>query len=203
MITNEQSEEIKKQIIREIELNFPEEKKEPAKRQIASMNSQDLEDFLNQNKIIQENSSKCVFCSIISGEVSSYKIGRNEEAIAVLEINPISRGHSLIIPKNHDSEIVSNSKIQELVLDTIKKLKKLNPKNIETFSQSLFGHKIINVFPIYSDETPSSQRNSADEKYFEEIKIIVEKEEKTEETESKQENAESFEENIRLPRRIP
>ena len=203
MITDEQSEEIKKQIIQEIELNFPEEKKETAKRQITSMNSQELEDFLNQNKIIQENSSKCVFCSIISGEINSYKIGENEEAIAVLEINPISRGHSLIIPKNHESEIISNLKIQELALDTITKLKKLNPKTIETFSQSLFEHKIINILPIYSDETPNSQRNSADEKYFEEIKIIIGKEEKLEESESEQEKEEKVEENIRLPRRIP
>jgi histidine triad (HIT) family protein len=43
----------------------------------------------------------CIFCKIIKGKAKSYKIGENELSIAILDINPLSRGHCLVIPKRH------------------------------------------------------------------------------------------------------
>ena len=43
----------------------------------------------------------CVFCKIISGEYSSYKIYEDEVVMAFLDISPASYGHTLIIPKKH------------------------------------------------------------------------------------------------------
>ena len=43
----------------------------------------------------------CIFCKIIDGKVRSYKVGENDTAIAVLDVNPFSPGHCLVIPKRH------------------------------------------------------------------------------------------------------
>jgi histidine triad (HIT) family protein len=43
----------------------------------------------------------CIFCKIIKGEIPSYKIYEDESFVSFLDINPVSKGHALIIPKNH------------------------------------------------------------------------------------------------------
>ncbi len=45
--------------------------------------------------------SSCVFCKIVDGSLPSHKIFEDERALAVLDINPIRRGHTLILPKKH------------------------------------------------------------------------------------------------------
>jgi histidine triad (HIT) family protein len=47
----------------------------------------------------------CVFCSIIKGEIPSYKIYEDEQVLAFLDINPSAKGHTLIIPKLHEARI--------------------------------------------------------------------------------------------------
>lgn len=43
----------------------------------------------------------CIFCKIARGEIPSYKILQNEQFMAFLDINPNTKGHSLVIPKKH------------------------------------------------------------------------------------------------------
>ena len=50
MLTPEQ---IKGQIIQQVDSNFPEDKKELAKQQIKTMNTEQLEEFLEKNKIMK------------------------------------------------------------------------------------------------------------------------------------------------------
>ena len=40
-----------------------------------------------------------IFTKIINGEIPCYKIAENEKFIAFLDINPLEKGHTLIIPK--------------------------------------------------------------------------------------------------------
>jgi len=40
-----------------------------------------------------------VFSKIISGEIPSYKIAEDERFYAFLDINPLAKGHTLVIPK--------------------------------------------------------------------------------------------------------
>lgn len=40
-----------------------------------------------------------IFSRIISGEIPSYKVGEDERFLAFLDINPVRRGHTLVIPK--------------------------------------------------------------------------------------------------------
>jgi diadenosine tetraphosphate (Ap4A) HIT family hydrolase len=47
----------------------------------------------------------CIFCKIIKGEIPSMKIFESEKTFAFLDIGPLSRGHSLIIPKFHGAKL--------------------------------------------------------------------------------------------------
>lgn len=40
-----------------------------------------------------------IFSKIIRGEIPSYKVAENEEFYAFLDINPVQKGHTLVVPK--------------------------------------------------------------------------------------------------------
>ncbi len=43
----------------------------------------------------------CIFCDIIAGKAPCHKIFEDELSVAILDINPFSKGHCLVIPKRH------------------------------------------------------------------------------------------------------
>lgn len=45
--------------------------------------------------------SECIFCSIIAGKIPAKKLDENEDVVAFLDINPRSKGHTIIVPKVH------------------------------------------------------------------------------------------------------
>lgn len=45
--------------------------------------------------------SDCIFCKIIKGEIPSSKLYENDKVFAFLDIAPVNKGHSLVIPKEH------------------------------------------------------------------------------------------------------
>lgn len=47
----------------------------------------------------------CVFCRIVRGEIPSSKVYEDENVIAFLDIAPIKKGHTLVIPKEHHETI--------------------------------------------------------------------------------------------------
>jgi histidine triad (HIT) family protein len=56
--------------------------------------------------------SDCIFCKIIAGEIPSKKIYEDTNHLAFLDIFPASKGHSLVIPKEHHADIHSMSAAQ-------------------------------------------------------------------------------------------
>ena len=43
----------------------------------------------------------CIFCKIGNGDIESYTVYEDDFLTAFLDANPVSRGHTLIIPKQH------------------------------------------------------------------------------------------------------
>jgi histidine triad (HIT) family protein len=43
----------------------------------------------------------CVFCKIVKGEIPSFKLHEDELFLCFLDINPVAKGHCLVIPKKH------------------------------------------------------------------------------------------------------
>ena len=48
---------------------------------------------------------RCVFCSIVKGEEKAYNVYEDNEVIAFLDINPVSKGHTLVVSKKHYENI--------------------------------------------------------------------------------------------------
>lgn len=46
-------------------------------------------------------SVSCVFCKILSNEIPAQKVYEDDHVLAFLDINPASRGHTLVISKEH------------------------------------------------------------------------------------------------------
>ena len=53
----------------------------------------------------------CIFCKIAKGEIPTKIITQTEKSIAFLDAFPLTKGHTLVIPKNH------HDKIQNLSLE--------------------------------------------------------------------------------------
>jgi histidine triad (HIT) family protein len=43
----------------------------------------------------------CIFCKIVAGAIPCHKLHETDDLLAFLDIGPLSRGHTLIIPKGH------------------------------------------------------------------------------------------------------
>ncbi len=48
----------------------------------------------------------CIFCKIVKGDIPCHKIGENDDFLCFLDINPISKGHALIVPKRHFKDVM-------------------------------------------------------------------------------------------------
>ncbi|KAJ7268062.1 HIT-like protein [Mycena rebaudengoi] len=49
--------------------------------------------------------ASCLFCKIIKGEIPSYKLVETELSFSFLDIGPLSKGHTLVIPKYHAQKL--------------------------------------------------------------------------------------------------
>ena len=52
----------------------------------------------------------CIFCKIANGEIPSTTVYEDERFRVILDLGPASRGHALILPKNHYEDITGITK---------------------------------------------------------------------------------------------
>ncbi|MDR0341463.1 MAG: HIT domain-containing protein [Mycoplasmataceae bacterium] len=126
---------------------------------------------------------ECIFCLIAEKKIKSYTVLENNLAYAFLDINPISKGHTIIIPKKHFSSfsktddeylfaVIDLSKKVASLLQTkfsdIKGFNYLSNEN-EIAGQSVF-HFHMHVIPkyeknegfIFTESSKKDQINVAD-----------------------------------------
>jgi len=98
-----------------------------------------------------------IFCKIVKGELASVKVWEDKKHIAILDVNPNTRGMTLIIPKKHfhsDATDMPEKEYIDLML-TAKKLvkileKRLNVKRVAIVMEGLgINHIHIKLYPIY------------------------------------------------------
>lgn len=63
-------------------------------------------------------SDDCIFCKIVEGEIPSNKVYEDENVIAFLDANPVSEGHTLVVPKEH-VDTVFDAEGMDYMWDTI------------------------------------------------------------------------------------
>jgi histidine triad (HIT) family protein len=47
----------------------------------------------------------CLFCKIVAGEVPSTRVSEDERTVAFMDINPATRGHLLVVPREHAADV--------------------------------------------------------------------------------------------------
>ncbi|HEV2820897.1 MAG TPA: HIT family protein [Solirubrobacteraceae bacterium] len=47
----------------------------------------------------------CLFCKIVAGEIPATKVDEDERTVAFMDINPGTRGHALVVPRNHARDL--------------------------------------------------------------------------------------------------
>lgn len=53
--------------------------------------------------------SDCIFCKIINGDIPSVKVYEDEHVYAFMDIAPLTKGHTLLIPKQHVADLFEMS----------------------------------------------------------------------------------------------
>ena len=48
----------------------------------------------------------CIFCAIVTGDLPATRIAETDHALAFMDINPATRGHVLVIPKQHAADVM-------------------------------------------------------------------------------------------------
>jgi histidine triad (HIT) family protein len=48
----------------------------------------------------------CLFCKIVAGEIPSTIVDSDERTVAFMDINPATRGHALVVPRNHSRDLL-------------------------------------------------------------------------------------------------
>lgn len=203
-LSSEQAEQIKQHLLTQL-ANFPEDKRDQIKQQILSMTVEDVEEFVNENQL--DHLQECVFCSIAQGKIPSYKIDENQENIAVLEINPLTKGHTLIVPKEHAPKNADSAKaLAKKVSEKIKIV--LKPKTFKINSIKIMEHPLLEIIPVYDEDLGKLQKSRASEEQLSNLQseltkpVIIKEEPKEQKKEAEKPDQKKVEENQSLPKEV-
>jgi histidine triad (HIT) family protein len=106
----------------------------------------------------------CVFCKIVKGELPCYKLYESELALAFLDINPITKGHALVVPKRHVERLsqLSDDEVREIFTAAGKlaeaSLEALDAKGINfwvnqgSIAGQVVSHFHAHVVPRYAED---------------------------------------------------
>lgn len=104
----------------------------------------------------------CLFCKIINKEIPNYTVYEDDICLAFLDINPISPGHTLIIPKKHYKDLNDiDSKTLNHILKVAKELsatlkEKLNYQGLQLVQNNGIcqdiKHYHLHLIPKYNEK---------------------------------------------------
>ena len=106
----------------------------------------------------------CIFCKIVKKEIPSYCIYEDDTVMAFLDISQVTKGHTLIIPKQHcDNMLECEDEVLAHVMKTAKKLgarimKKTGAKgmnilsNVNEIAGQSVPHFHVHLIPRYQED---------------------------------------------------
>jgi len=106
----------------------------------------------------------CLFCGIVAGDVPGQVVDSDERTVAFMDINPATRGHALVVPRAHSTDLMDIS--DEALEATMLAARRLATRIEETLEPDGFNilnacrpaawqtvfHFHIHVIPRYTDD---------------------------------------------------
>ena len=106
---------------------------------------------------------KTIFEKIIDGEIPSYKVYEDEHVYSFLDVFPITKGHTLVIPKKHSRNIF------DCEPETAANIGRILPK-IANAVKEAYGCDGVNIFDNLEVKWPPQKVEPAE---FEEIRKAI------------------------------
>lgn len=127
----------------------------------------------------------CIFCKIIAKEIPSSIIYEDEKVIAFLDISQATRGHTLVVPKEHFANIYSID--EETLSHLIKVVQKLSVKlkskldanginvlnNNELSAGQTIEHLHFHIIPRYDEHDGFSCHFTSNEVDLKKLAAII------------------------------
>jgi histidine triad (HIT) family protein len=101
----------------------------------------------------------CIFCEIVAGRAKAHRICDDDLSLAILDINPLSKGHCLVIPKRHvpwwhdltDEEVESLFRVAKKASQKI--MKAFSPDFVAIYARGRrIPHTHIFLVPTYGGD---------------------------------------------------
>jgi histidine triad (HIT) family protein len=107
----------------------------------------------------------CLFCKIVAGDIPSTRLYDDSDVIVILDVNPISRGHSLVIPKHHYEYLESvDPRVFGRVAEVARRLSShmIDTGFCEGTNLFLSNHKVANqsVFHLHMHVIPRRAKDN-------------------------------------------
>jgi histidine triad (HIT) family protein len=106
----------------------------------------------------------CIFCKVIAGEIPGETVDSDERTVTVMDINPATRGHVVVIPREHAENLlaVSEEDLAATMAAVRRMVERMNatiaPAGFNVLNnmgraawQSIF-HFHVHVIPRYADD---------------------------------------------------
>jgi histidine triad (HIT) family protein len=106
----------------------------------------------------------CIFCKVIAGEIPGEIVDSDERTVTVMDINPATRGHVVVIPREHAENLlaVSEEDLAATMAAVRRMVERMNatiaPAGFNVLNnmgraawQSIF-HFHVHVIPRYADD---------------------------------------------------
>jgi histidine triad (HIT) family protein len=106
----------------------------------------------------------CLFCGIIAGDVPGQIVDSDEHTVAFMDVNPATRGHALVVPRRHSTDLmdISDEDLERTMLAARRLARRIDevlaPDGFNIINscrpaawQTIF-HFHIHVIPRYVDD---------------------------------------------------
>lgn len=123
----------------------------------------------------------CIFCKIIKGEIPSAKVFEDDNFIAILDVNPNTKGMTLVMPKKHfdsDAFLMPDEDYKSL-MSASKKVSEIlrNGLGVNRVAMVMEGmgvnHVHIKLYPLYGVEREFKEIWAKDKVFFNEYQGYI------------------------------
>jgi len=109
-------------------------------------------------------SDDCLFCGIVAGDVPGQIVDSDDHTVAFMDINPATRGHALVVPREHATDLmeISDKDLERTIVAARRLARRmettLEPDGFNILNacrpaawQTVF-HYHVHVIPRYDDD---------------------------------------------------